>query len=219
MDPSQDAANSDGETTTCAGGCDAVTTDFGPSDGGCPISTSDASKAEQCATSGADSGPSDERCRHRHGWRRIVWNFTPSWFSVNMGTGIVSILLHNLPYNGRWLQYISEIVFALNVFLFVLFLGLSLVRYTLYPRIWLTMIKHPGQSLFLGTFPMGLATIINMICFVCVPDWGGGWWRVAWALWWIDVAVASATCLYLPFVMYVKSSSQTSSTAADETDF
>lgn len=35
------------------------------------------------------------------------------------------------------------------------------------------MIRHPAQSLFLGTFPMGLATIINMIVFVCVPAWGG----------------------------------------------
>ncbi|KAK5082626.1 Plasma membrane sulfite pump involved in sulfite metabolism, partial [Lithohypha guttulata] len=34
-----------------------------------------------------------------HGWRKVVLNFTPSWFSVIMGTGIVSILLHNLPYN------------------------------------------------------------------------------------------------------------------------
>ena len=29
--------------------------------------------------------------RNQHGWRRVVLNFTPSWFSVNMGTGIVSI--------------------------------------------------------------------------------------------------------------------------------
>ena len=34
------------------------------------------------------------------------------------------------------------------------------------------MIRHPAQSLFLGTFPMGLATIVNMIVFVCVPAWG-----------------------------------------------
>ena len=94
------------------------------------------------------------------------------WFSVNMGTGIVSILLHNLPYNGVWLYWISVIIFALNVVLFVLFLFTSLLRYTLYPRIWTAMLNHPTQSLFLGTFPMGLATIINMVVFVCVPAWG-----------------------------------------------
>jgi tellurite resistance protein TehA-like permease len=159
-----------------------------------PISTSDASRAEK-------GDALNRKSKYGRGWRRIVRNFTPSWFAVNMGTGIVSILLHNLPYNGPWLQYISYIFFALNVALFVLFLLLSLLRYTLYPRIWKAMIRHPAQSLFLGCFPMGLATIINMICFVCIPNWGGEWWRVAWALWWIDTAVASATCMYLPFVM------------------
>ena len=93
-----------------------------------------------------------------------------------MGTGIVSILIHNLPYNGVWLYWISVVLFALNVFIFINFLLLSIMRYTIYPNIWFAMIRHPAQSLFLGTFPMGLATIINMIVFVCVPAWG------AWAI-------------------------------------
>ena len=136
-----------------------------------------------------------------HGWRRIVRNFTPSWFSVIMGTGIVSGLLHNLPYHARWLDYLSYVVFALNVGMFVLFALISLLRYTLYPEIWTAMIKHPAQSLFIGTFPMGLATIVNMVVFVCVPAWGGNTWKLAWGLWWIDVVFAVASCCYLPFVM------------------
>lgn len=36
-----------------------------------------------------------------------------------MGTGIVSTLLSVLPYNGRWLRWISIMIFALNVFLFI----------------------------------------------------------------------------------------------------
>lgn len=94
------------------------------------------------------------------------------WFSVNMGTGIVSILLHNLPYNAVWLYWLSVVIFCLNVVLFTIFLCLSIARYTIYPEIWPAMIRHPAQSLFLGTFPMGLATIINMTVFVCVPSWG-----------------------------------------------
>ena len=89
-----------------------------------------------------------------------------------MGTGIVSILIHNLPYNGTWLYWISVVLFTLNVSIFIAFLILSILRYSIYPDIWRAMIRHPAQSLFLGTFPMGLATIINMIVFVCVPAWG-----------------------------------------------
>ena len=49
---------------------------------------------------------------------------------------------------------------------------------------------------------MGLATIINMICFVCVPAWGQGAAILAWTLWWIDVVLSLATNMYMPFVMY-----------------
>jgi tellurite resistance protein TehA-like permease len=92
-----------------------------------------------------------------------------------MGTGIVSVLLHNLPYRGAWLYWISVAIFALNVLLFIAFSAISVLRYTLYPEIFITMIRHPAQSLFVGTFPMGLATIINMIVFICVPAWGHPW--------------------------------------------
>lgn len=78
-----------------------------------------------------------------------------------MGTGIVSILLHNLPYNAQWLQYISYIFFCLNIAMFVTFLCISIARYSLYPEIWWAMISHPGQSLFLGCFPMGFASTCN----------------------------------------------------------
>lgn len=80
------------------------------------------------------------------------------WFAVNMGTGIVSILLHNLPYNAVWIRYVSYVFFCTNMILFGIFTLLTAARYTLYPEIWPAMIAHPGQSLFLGCFPMGFAS-------------------------------------------------------------
>ncbi|UNI21829.1 Plasma membrane sulfite pump involved in sulfite metabolism [Purpureocillium takamizusanense] len=140
------------------------------------------------------------KTKHDAGWRHVVRNFTPSWFAVNMGTGIVSVLLHNLPWNGAWLQYVSYVFFAANVGLFVVFLAISLLRYTLYPEIWRAMISHPGQSLFLGCFPMGFATIINMMIFCCRP-WGDWVVHLAWAFWWIDALLSMATCITMPFIV------------------
>jgi tellurite resistance protein TehA-like permease len=123
------------------------------------------------------------------------------WFSVTMGTGIVSLLLHNLPYNGTWLYWISVAIFALNVLLFITGSIISILRYTLYPEIFLAMIKHPVQSMFIGTFPMGLATIINMFCLVCVPAWGEWARYFAWGLWIFDAVVSVMTALSLPFIL------------------
>jgi tellurite resistance protein TehA-like permease len=55
---------------------------------------------------------------------------------------------------------------------------------------------------------MGLATIINMIVFVCVPAWGDGAVILAWTLWWIDAALSLASCLYLPFIIMYKHAPQ-----------
>ncbi|KAK2480955.1 hypothetical protein H9L39_06594 [Fusarium oxysporum f. sp. albedinis] len=140
----------------------------------------------------------DKYRENRRRWRRIVVNFTPSWFTVTMGTGITSVLLHNLPYHGRWLFYVSCIIFCLNIVLFTLFSCISIVRYTYFKGIWYSTLRHPAQAVFLGTIPVGFATIINMIVFVCVPAWGDWAANFAWALWWIDVVMATACSLYIP---------------------
>lgn len=112
----------------------------------------------ESTTSTSTSNDSQAASKEEVGWRRIVRNFTPSWFAVNMGTGIVSILLRSLPYTTSWVAYLADAFFALNVCLFLVFTALTLARYVLYPEIWSAMLNHPGQSLFLGTFPMGLAS-------------------------------------------------------------
>ena len=89
-----------------------------------------------------------------HGWRKVARNFTPSWFKVTMGTGIVSILLYELPYNGKWLYWLSVITFCLNIFLFLLASFISLLRYIMWPEMWTIMMDHPNQSLFLAAVPM-----------------------------------------------------------------
>lgn len=104
----------------------------------------------------AVSTPEDLKCTkyeldHR-GWRRILVNFTPSWFTVTMGTGITSILLHNLPYNGQWLFYISVVIFCLNIAIFVLFSCISIVRYTVLRGSWSSTLRHPAQAVFLGMY-------------------------------------------------------------------
>ncbi|KAJ5215585.1 uncharacterized protein N7498_001992 [Penicillium cinerascens] len=146
------------------------------------------------------------KSKYDSGWRYIVRNFTPAWFSVKMGIGITSILLNTLPYNGRWLYWISVVIFCLNVLLFGIFLTITILRYLLYPSILKVMVTHPAQSMLLGTFPMGFATIINMVCFVCVPAWGDWAAYFAWGMWIADAIVSVLTCFGVPFIFMTRSS-------------
>ena len=151
---------------------------------------------------------SEKISKYDQGWRRIVRNFSPSWFSVTMGTGITSILLWFIPFHSRWLYWLSIVFFCLNVLLFSLAFLTSLLRYTLYPEIWTVMINDPNNSLFLGTIPMGFATIIEMWTFICVPKWGQWASTFAWILWMGDSVVAVMTTAFLCFSLISRSEEQ-----------
>jgi tellurite resistance protein TehA-like permease len=60
------------------------------------------------------------------------------------------------------------------------------------------MLGHNVQSLFLGTFSMGLATIVNIVS-VLGPEAA----IAAWYLWWIDVLVSVVIAVGVPFMMFV----------------
>lgn len=139
--------------------------------------------------------------KNDHGSRRVIRNFSPSWFSVTMGTGIVSDLFVVIPWQADWLHYLSIIFFVLNVALFFSFLAASIARYVIWPEIFEVMIEDPVNSLFLGTIPMGFATIIEMIVFVCVPAWGK--WAVwfAFGLWVLHSIVAVAVTVTLGILL------------------
>ena len=150
--------------------------------------------------------PSQRLTKYDVGWRRVVRNFSPSWFSVTMGTGIVSLLFITIPYQTRWLYWLSVVFFVLNTTLFALAFIISFLRYTLYPEIWGVMIKDATNSLFLGTVPMGFATLVEAWIFLCIPYWGPWATTTAWVMWMIDSVVAAAVTLSLGILMYVSSS-------------
>ncbi|KAK9592253.1 hypothetical protein V6Z90_003398 [Aspergillus fumigatus] len=119
-----------------------------------------------------------------------------------MGTGIVAILFHLIPFGHTYLHYVSIVFFIFNVVLFAVVLSMSILRYTLYPEIWAVMIQDPTNSLFLATCPMGFATLIEMWVFVCVPAWGDWARTVAWVLWIVDAVAAASVTVSLSFILY-----------------
>ncbi|KAL8938807.1 MAG: hypothetical protein Q9211_003037 [Gyalolechia sp. 1 TL-2023] len=154
-----------------------------------------ANDAEREHEAARNSDPDDHSCR------RIIHQFVIRWFMIIMSTGVISTMLHQFPYHARWLNLLSYIFFAVNLALFLLFTFISILRYTLYPQIFPAVMRHPQQSLFVATFPMGLANLINMIVLACAPAWGHGWATFAWVLWLVDTVIALATCFHLLFVM------------------
>ncbi|KAI0454696.1 voltage-dependent anion channel-domain-containing protein [Xylaria acuta] len=142
------------------------------------------------------------------GFLRLVQNLDFKWYGSTMGTGIVAILLFtfsNIYTNASPMLFrLSVVFYAANVVLFSLIFMMTVLRYLLYPRLFVMMISDPGQAMYLGTFPMGFATIISMTVNVMIPRFGEPWAEIAWVFWWIDVAVSMATALGVPWLLQVK---------------
>ncbi|KAI9445675.1 voltage-dependent anion channel [Lactarius psammicola] len=133
-------------------------------------------------------------------------HFSPAWFAVNMGTGAVSLLFSVFPYwNGsQALRLLSTVFFFLNLLLFVLFCVVSAARYWRFPGMWTAVLRHPVQSLFLGTFPMGALTLIAVATIVLHGQYGfggRGFLYTLWGLWWADVALSALCCWGIVYLM------------------
>lgn len=115
----------------------------------------------------------------------------------------MAILLGSIPFESPVLYYLSIIFFVANAALFAMAIGMSILRYSLYPEIWNVMIRDPTNSLFLATCPMGFATLIEMWVLICVPTWGGWARTLAWALWIVDAVAAALATASLSFILLV----------------
>jgi C4-dicarboxylate transporter/malic acid transport protein len=93
-----------------------------------------------------------------------------------------------------------------NIGLFMLFSVLYAGRWILFFDEAKQIFGHSIVSMFFGTIPMGLATIINGFIVFGLPRWGVGVIPLAEALWWLDVAMALGCGVLIPFMMFTRQS-------------
>lgn len=136
--------------------------------------------------------------------REVIRQFTPNWFAATMGTGILSAVLTQLPVNIPGLREIAEGLWLLNIVLFLTFSALYLARWIMYFDEARRVFGHSTVSMFFGTIPMGLATLINGLLTFGLPRWGSAVLPLAELLWWLDVAMSLACGVLIPFLMFTR---------------
>ncbi|KPZ07236.1 C4-dicarboxylate transporter/malic acid transport protein [Pseudomonas tremae] len=136
--------------------------------------------------------------------REAIRQFTPNWFAVTMGTGILSLALAQLPGNSALLRNLGEALWFLNIGLFVLFSVMYACRWLLFFNEARKVFGHSTVSMFFGTIPMGLTTLISGLLVFGPARWGDSIVPVAEALWWLDVAMALACGVLIPFMMFTR---------------
>ena len=136
--------------------------------------------------------------------REMIRQFTPNWFAATMGTGILALALPQFPVPLPGLRSLGEGLWLFNIGLFVLFSGLYATRWIVFSDEAKRIFGHSVVSMFFGTIPMGLATIVNGVIVFGLPRWGVGVVPIAEALWWLDVALALTCGVVIPYLMFTR---------------
>ncbi|TFK54332.1 hypothetical protein OE88DRAFT_1733002 [Heliocybe sulcata] len=141
-------------------------------------------------------------------WKECIRHFTWAWHTVIMGTGVLSGLANSFPFGtgSTVLKFFFMLFFWINFLLFIIISGCTIARYVMFPEVWSIMLRHPAQSMFMGAFPMGAATLINAALILNQEwHWGGKsfLWAI-WAFWWMDLLVSYAVAFGMVFTMMIK---------------
>lgn len=136
--------------------------------------------------------------------REVIRQFTPNWFAATMGTGVLALALAQLPLAIPGLRVVAEGLWLFNILLFSLFTAAYAARWILFFDEARRIFGHSTVSMFFGTIPMGLATIINGFLLFGLPRWGDGVIQLVEVLWWVDVAMSLACGVLIPYMMFTR---------------
>ncbi|EIK98370.1 C4-dicarboxylate transporter/malic acid transport protein [Pseudomonas sp. M47T1] len=136
--------------------------------------------------------------------REVIRQFTPNWFAAVMGTGVLALALAQLPPGWSVMHGLAKGMWVLAVLLFGLFTLLYAARWVLFFDEARRIFGHSTVSMFIGTIPMALATLINGFVVFALADAGAGALPWLQGLWWLDVALSLACGVGIPFLMFTR---------------
>lgn len=146
---------------------------------------------------------------------QFVKPFRPFFFIMVMGSGISSNILHSFPYEAHWLRICSYIMFGFTSSLFAVLQIVSVMNFIQFLRnecwsaYYTLYFKDLRHNVFWGTYPMGLATIINYIYLLASNELADTVHArrliiAVYVLWWIDFAISLMTAWGISFIIWKK---------------
>ncbi|GJE54862.1 TDT family transporter [Methylobacterium thuringiense] len=136
--------------------------------------------------------------------RDVIRQFTPNWFTVVMGTGVVALALDRLPTTHALLAPVPLGLWLGSVILFAAFCLLYGARWIFFFDGARRIFGHSTVSMFFGAIPMALATLLNGLLIFGPPYLGAETIRIALPLWWFDVALALICAVAIPYLMFTR---------------
>lgn len=140
--------------------------------------------------------------------QELIRQFTPNWFTMVMGTGVVSLILPEFAQQSEFLLWIAQALWHLNIIFFLVFSVLYILRWMIYPVEARQIFSHSSMALFLGAIPMALATLLNGFLKYGIDLYGDVAIQIAHVLWYIDILLAVLIGIIVPFCMFSRQEHQ-----------
>lgn len=124
-----------------------------------------------------------------------------------MNAGIISILLHQLPYRFNGLGVLSTIAFLIDFVLFIVFSIIFLARFAVFGKQTYAEITDDIQDLsFLACWPIAWLTLSSLVSLiVSTAGWGGhAFTIVAYVMWWFGAGWMLLTFFFIFITMVRK---------------
>ncbi|HZG27979.1 TDT family transporter [Agrobacterium tumefaciens] len=134
----------------------------------------------------------------------LIRQFTPNWFAAVMGTGIVALALNEFVSTVPALHSVAFGLWLLNAVIFILMLVIYAARWILFFQEAKRILDHSVVSMYFGCIPMALATVINGLVIFATPAVGTQAIDIAVWLWIVDVIIAIACGIAVPFLMFTR---------------
>jgi len=136
--------------------------------------------------------------------RDVIRQFSPNWFTVVMGRGVVALAFGRLPATHDLLVPVPLGLWLVSVLLFATFCLVYGARWIFYFDGARRIFGHSTVSMFFGAIPMALATLLNGLLIFGPPYLGAETIRIALPLWWFDVALALICAVAIPYLMFTR---------------
>lgn len=131
----------------------------------------------------------DEKLTMHITFRMRIHHFTWAWFTLTMSTGGIALLIANTPHRFKGLTVLGDIVFILDLCLFLLLCAGISARFILYPKALAASLQDSTESLFFPTFWISLLSILANIQDYGVPHCGQWLITTLRVLFWIYTAL------------------------------
>ena len=137
--------------------------------------------------------------------RQAFSYLTPNWFATVMGTGIVAVAAHSLPWQPPGLAALAEAFWVLAAVLLVVLAAATTVHWAYYPGVARGHALDPVMSHFYGAPPMAMMTVGAGALLVGRDVVGASVaLPVDWVLWGIGTATGLAAAVIVPYRMFVR---------------